>query len=94
MVRRHVHVMAEYGDTFPVWDRTPGSDGGPIDPDKAGLSQQLVGDLVAWNAQWEVLVVESSGTVQERSEWEREGRSLAKRVAHEVGGGVRVTYQP
>ncbi|MFE6996498.1 hypothetical protein ACFVAE_11115 [Microbacterium sp. NPDC057659] len=95
MARRRLHVMAEWGDTFPVWERTPGMNVGGIDPAESGLSEQLVQDLIAWNAQWEILfAAEPPGTEEEQRVWMRAGRGLAKRVGLEIGGDVMVTYQP
>lgn len=94
MTRRHLHLMAEYGDTFPVWERTPGLEPGPVDPEECGFSDQLRRDLAAWNAQWETLVAGENGTASERREWKREGKALAKRIGVEAGHRVRVTYQP
>ncbi|WP_435746535.1 hypothetical protein [Microbacterium sp. PMB16] len=97
MSRRLLQLSSEYGDTFPVWERTPELDPGPIDPDTSGLSEQLIQELVSWNARWEALFVQNLPEQEgERLQWTREGRSLAKRVELELGKeiDVHVAYDP
>lgn len=101
MSRRLLRLSPEYGGetTFPVWEETPDPDlePGELDPDTSGLSEQLVQELFAWNAQWEARMV-SELPVEENEllQWTREGRSLAKRIELELGKDidVHVTYQP
>lgn len=97
MSRRLLQLSSEYGDAFPVWERTPDLDPGPIDPETSGLSEQLIRELVTWNAQWEELFLPNLPEQEdERLQWKREGRSLAKRVELELGKeiDVQVTYEP
>lgn len=102
MSRRLLRLEAELGNTFPVWEETPGSDGGPLDPATSGLSEQLIQDLIAWNSQGEELLY--SDTPMDENDydyekaliqWKKEGRSLAKRVEIELGReiDVHVTYE-
>jgi hypothetical protein len=85
MSQSHVHVMPEYGDTFPVWERTPGREVGPIDPVRYGLPWDLILDLQAWNREWP-----ENG---DSEEWRRYGQELVTRLQQELGQDVRVTYK-
>ena len=100
MSRRLLALMAELGDTFPVWERTPGEGGGPLDPETSGLSEQLIQDLIAWNSRGEKYFF--SKPPGNESDWEdelnqclKEGRSLAKRIEIELGQetDVHVDYR-
>ncbi|WP_449408813.1 hypothetical protein [Microbacterium maritypicum] len=93
--------MAEVGNTFPVWERTPGEEVGELDPVTSGLSEQLVQELFAWNVRSHELVFSDAPIEnkwdheKELDQWTREGRSLAKRIEIELGHeiDVNVTYK-
>lgn len=106
MSRRELALMSEIGDTFPVWERTPGEEPGPLDPETSGLSEQLIQELFAWNAHAQELIsfgepIENRWDYEwdykdELNRWMKEGRSLARRVEIELGQeiDVHVTYRP
>lgn len=101
MSRRLLRLAAELWDTFPVWERTPGEETGPLDPEASGLSVQLLQDLIAWNSQWEgYFIPKVPGNEfdyeDELDQWIKQGRSLAKRIEIELGKeiDVHVTYEP
>lgn len=80
--------------TFPVSERTPGVDPVEIDPDTSGFPEHLIQELQAWNEKWESLTNSSpGGTDEERVEFDREGRALAKRPRTFLGRDARVTYE-
>ncbi|MEZ7756310.1 hypothetical protein O5Y58_12415 [Microbacterium paraoxydans] len=102
MSRRLLALAAELGDTFPVWERTPGEEAGPVDPETSGLSERLIQDLIAWNSQGEELLYFDTPVSdnqydyeKELSQWRKQGRSLAKRIEIELGReiDVNVTYE-
>lgn len=96
MTFRYVHVAPEYGGagTFPVWERTPGFDPGEVDPDTSGFPEQLIQEFLAWNEKWETVInSDPGGTEEERLEFDREGRALAKRLRTFLGRDARVTYE-
>jgi hypothetical protein len=88
--------MAELGNTFPVWERTPGEGGGELDPETSGLSEQLIQELFAWNARSHELLF-SDAPIEDKydyekefDQWKKEGRSLAKRIEIELGQEIDV----
>jgi hypothetical protein len=95
MSRRLLELMAELGDTFPVWERTPNEEPGPLDPETSGLSEQLIQDLIAWNSQGEKYYGNAFDYEDELNQWIKEGRSLAKRIEIELGQeiDVHVSYR-
>jgi hypothetical protein len=101
MSRRELALMAEVGDTFPVWERTPGEETGELDPETSGLSEQLIQELFAWNAHSQELLFSEAPIEnkydyeKEFDQWTKEGRSLAKRIEIELGHeiDVNVTHE-
>lgn len=102
MSRRLLRLEAELGDTFPVWEETPDEESGPLDPETSGLSEQLIQDLITWNARSEELLYSDTPVDEndfdyqkELMQWRKEGRSLAKRIEIELGReiDVHVTYE-
>lgn len=95
MSRRLLWFEAEFGETLPVSEQTPGEEFGPLDPETSGLSEQLIQDLIAWNSQWEgYFIPKQPGNEfdyeDELKQWRKEGRSLAKRVEIELGKDMDV----
>ena len=99
MSRRLLRLSPDYGNILPVWEETPGLEAGDLDPEDSGLSDGLVQELLAWNSRWEDFLYSSmpeDELEKQRDAWEREGRSLAKRIELELGRDidVHVTYKP
>lgn len=80
--------MGEYGVSMPLWD-----EGGPVpdDPDwlerELGLSRDLVADLAAWAADWDVPTSDPTSRqawVSRRAQHKAEAQRLFTRLQDEI----------
>lgn len=83
--RRRLDVFPDYS-AFPVWDY------GMVSPPSLAISEDLTGQLWAWNHYWEDCSARSAhegphGT-EVGSEWDLRGQALAERLERETGAAV------
>ncbi|GAA1942845.1 hypothetical protein [Kitasatospora viridis] len=94
---RGIRVLADY-QCHPLWLVHP--DAGDLSPEdpSLGLSADLAGRLADWAAEYDAILDWDDPASSAFAEPEAEeafyalGRTLAERLAEELGGGWRVTY--
>jgi hypothetical protein len=85
-----IRFMCDYGVTMPLWDRA-----GPLPDDPAylerelGISRELVAELSAWAADWDL---DTTDPTQTQAWWDRRPQHGAE--AHRLFGRLQAEIAP
>jgi hypothetical protein len=92
---RHIKLMADYG-CYPLWDASPETGPGNIDPLQVPLSEGLRRDLMSWAAAYDKTLNSEDPLNSGFKDPEEEKRfavtasALGSRLQKELGPAVRV----
>jgi len=94
---KHMKLMADYG-CFPLWDLSPETGPGNIDPAQLPISGELKEALMNWAETYDRTLNREeplkSGTSQaEQESFSAAAYSLASRLRNELGPDVKVDVQ-
>ena len=94
---KQIKLMAEYTADVPLW-WADGEQVGFVNPVTLGLSDQLVGQLRAWNLRYRALLNRQDPAstpdmaVDDQRQFEAEGHRLARDLATFLGSTCKVQY--
>lgn len=98
--RRVIRMFPDYGRDYPLWENSTSTwdVGYTTNPETYGLSEQLAGELAAWQTFWEEHLDPYDGwdSNANMTQWLRDGDQLAARLQAEVAqfADVHSEYKP